>query len=468
MSERPRIPDRAVLGESWAMASTASMETDSRDAQGPASATPQAEKSKDNGHKEGNTGQSTSSSWTMSGPELVMPSIHTEASLSETSWVKTVRSKDNTSPGTMRKRRKISAGQQQQDTAHATPDAGSSPAHNAPCKPKPSLSFNLTALCRERGTLVRAAINSVMLILILHLLVLPELVYQAQNLCTLRPIKTLYPNSCIRLTPRSSFSLDSIATPEQTLTAAQNELELIFASALDTLSPLSHTLKESELMLEDLHSQLASTLPDARNALDLELQGGSAALRAATWEFDSLRADLRSAVDSLLASPPSQDSSAPSISRDTRLAVQLRRRAEYLDRLRAQLRSKADSLGSRFATLDDHLEAVEGIVSREERRASLSAGVAFDEATRARLQSVLHSLSSYAFGSYSLGVGSRFSAESEPGEDPASGASRPVPTLALLRLAATHHRAVAESVSRLSRQLAHVPRSRLGQRGDDL
>lgn len=388
-----------------------------------------------------------------------MPSIY-EASISEGSWIAPVRSKDQTSSGTMRKRRKLGPSPQQ-DTTHEIPHAGrTSPKQPLSHKPQKTLVSKLTAICREHIVLIRTAINSVLVILILHFLVLPEAIYQAQSLCQLPKVQAIYPSSCVRLDPRPFYPSSPIISPEETLTAAQKHLESIFTSALTSLSPLSETLKESESMLEDLHSQLYAAIPDARNALDLEFQGSDAALRAATWEFDSLRADLHSAVDSLLASPPSQESSAPSIARDTRLAVQLRRRAEYLDRLRAQLRSKADSLAARFTTLDDHLEAVEGIISREERRYFLSGGSVSDQASRARLQSALDSLSSYAFGSRFFGKGVQPpSVKSEDGQ--AIPNHRPVMSLALLRLAAARHRPVADAVSRLSRQLADLPRSRM-------
>jgi hypothetical protein len=67
------------------------------------------------------------------------------------------------------------------------------------------------------------------------------------------------------------------------------------------------------------------------------------------------------------------------------------------------------------------------------------------------IQSVLNSLSGYAFGA-------RSSSEKEGNTD--DGAPRS--TLALLRLAATHHRPVADEVSRLALQLGDVQRARSG------
>jgi hypothetical protein len=286
--------------------------------------------------------------------------------------------------------------------------------------------------------------------------VLPELIQQSQGFfCQLPVVKSTYPDSCVRLIsrPLNLNPSSPIISPEDTITSAQAHLESIFTSTFETLSSFSQILHESESMLAELRSQLQTTLPDVRNALDLEFQGSDQALTAAAWEFASLRADLRSAMDSLIASPLSQESGAPSIARDTRLAAQFHRRAQYLDRMRAQLRLKADSLSTRFSTLDDHLEAVDGIVTREERRAALAGRVN----NEGGLSSLLQSLSSYAFRR------DLFRAQSDSTnvhtETPNDA---PRPTLALLRLAATHHRPVADSVLRLSQQLRDAQRARSG------
>ncbi|KAJ5912372.1 hypothetical protein N7504_001255 [Penicillium tannophilum] len=485
MSEQPRIPDGSVLGESWVMASTASVQDkdpkkptsvpkkDSSDLQEPTSPSPKPRsrpaRNKDNDNTAESTSSLTSSSWTVAGPELIMPSIY-EVPISEASWVAPgIRPKDHAS---LRKRGKPSARDKQPSTAPGVQDAGSSVP--TPAQPR-SLIAKLKAFCGGRTTL-RTALNGLLIACICHLLVLPEIIYQFQDLCHFPTVKGTYPDSCVQLKPRSHPfypSANPVTSPEETITTSQQDLESIFDTVLQTLSPLTNTLKESESMLRDLQEKLETTFPDVRNALDLEFQGSDQAIRAAAWEFDSLCADLRSAVDSLLSSPPTQEpTGSVSIARDTRLAAQIRRRAEYLDRLRAQIRTKADSLGTRFSTLDDHLEAVDGIVTREERKGSLlvaasggaTAGAGGEDGTG--LYALLNSLSGYAsFGSraWSRSTGD----SSAPGPDSDGHGERkpnpqPVTTLASLRLAATHHRPVADSVAGLSRQLRGVQRARLG------
>ncbi|CAI7604201.1 unnamed protein product [Penicillium crustosum] len=477
MSTEQPTPDRPTLGESWVMASTASL----KEKEDPTK-TPNArhESSKATTKTTDPASQSltssSSSSWTISGPELIMPSI-CETPNVEGSWVEYVRSPKQQGSEIMRKRRKVSmpnsAKQREKDRTGAK--AGDADAETT--AKQAGLVVKSKSIFRGHTALVRKAINAVLIAIILHLLVLPEVVYQAKDLCQIPSIKTLYPSSCITFPttypPRSTFH-PSATPPEETLATSQRQLESIFDTALETLTPLSAILKQSESMLADLESQLKSTFPDARNALDLEFTGSNQAVQTAVWEFDSLRADLRSAIDSLLASRPTTEISGTA-ALDTRLAVQMRRREEYLGRLRSQIRSKADSLNTRFTTLDDHLEAVDGIVAREERRSPAfhKYRSSSDDSSSDRLYSVLDSLPLGPFGAYlfrgrssgdadantvaltessSSAVAS--TASTEPTHTP-----QPAATLALLRVAATHHRPVADSVLRLSRQLRDVRRA---------
>ncbi|CAI7611159.1 unnamed protein product [Penicillium manginii] len=483
----PRTPDRSALGESWVMASTASIKEASllenvqenvqekqadHDRPELASPTPtprsvpnsnvrtlneeqdkelnkkQYKESKikpgDKPSQSSESLASSSSSWiSTSGPELIMPSIY-EAPISEASWVApkmrsatATAAKQVVDKGTgMRKRRKITTN----PNSAGSQDAGSSTSAAEQNIKRGPLKMFTTSL--NQRTTLRNIINTILLALILHILFLPEVTYQAQGLCSI---------------------------PEETIFAAQTHLQSIFTSSLATLLPLAPTLKESESKLQSLQSTLQTTFPSARNALALEFQGGDSALRTAVWEFDSLRADLRSAIDSLLASPPTKESTGTSIAHDTRLAAQLRRRAEYLDRLRTQIHGKADALATRFGTLDDHLTAVDGIISREKRRASLDTlmGTGGESNERDGFRSVLNSLSRYAFGTKlfvgSGSTGSKASAAAAAGEaEEEEGEDMPGPatTLAMLRLAATHHVPVADAVEKLSRQLRDLQRAR--------
>jgi hypothetical protein len=259
-----------------------------------------------------------------------MPSI-CEAPNLEESWVEYVRTPKQ--PGSEgRKRRKVSS-PAKPHSEKATEKAAAVPSTPAPTPASKPLGINIT--------LARAAINTVLIALILHLLILPELVQQSPKLCQIPSIKALY------------ASCTTTPSPPDTSTT-QNNLQSILSSTLQSLSPHTQTLKESEKSLNTLSTHLKSTIPSAHHALDLEFSGSTLALATAIHEYDSLRRDLTSALESLLSTP------TPS----TKVALQMRRRGEYLERLRAQIRGKAEALSARFSTLDDHLEAV-GVVARE-------------------------------------------------------------------------------------------------------
>ncbi|KAJ5970150.1 uncharacterized protein N7479_000068 [Penicillium vulpinum] len=473
--EQPRIPDRPALGESWVIASTASLKEKEDPTKAPNS-THESKKAttKTAGPASESLTSSSSSSWTISGPELIMPSI-CETPNPEGSWVEYVRGPKQQGSESMRKRRKVSipngTKQREQDRTDAKARDAETGSSTEMTTKQAGLVVKSKSIFRGHTAFIRKVINAVLIAIILHLLVLPELVYQAKDLCDISHIKTLYPNSCITFPttypPHSAFHPSAIVPPEETLATSQRQLESILDTALETLTPLSTFLKQSESMLADLESQLKSTYPDVRNALDLEFTGSNQAVQTAVWEFDSLRADLRSAIESLLASRPATEISGTA-ALDTRLAIQMRRREEYLDRLRAQIRSKADSLNTRFTTLDDHLEAVDGIVAREERRRPTfqKYGSGSDDSSSDRLYAVLDSLPLGPFGAYLFRGRSSGNADANPVALTESSSSavtsastgsthtpRPAATLALLRVAATHHRPVADSVLRLSRQL---------------
>jgi hypothetical protein len=284
----------------------------------------------------------------------------------------------------------------------------------------------------------------------LHLLVFPELVYQVRNLCKISAVATLYSNSCTSPDPIFFPPSNPFQSPEEALATSQKRLESVFDTTLQTLTPHADVLKQSESTLRNLQDQVKAVFPGAKHALDLEFQGSDQAMRTAAWEFDSLRADLRSAVDSLLASPPASESGG-SIARDTRLATQLRRKEQYLDRLRTQILTKADSLAGRLATLDDHLEAVEGIVTREQRNAVIHPATDGSDALLGPLNSILDTLHGSPVGAFFL------RGSMSPSLDSTSSPS-PTTIRHLLRQALVHHRPVADSVQRLSRQLRAASR----------
>ncbi|KAI2855268.1 hypothetical protein CBS63078_4759 [Aspergillus niger] len=229
-------------------------------------------------------------------------------------------------------------------------------------------------------------------------------------------------------------------------------LGYLLHSTLNETDPLTSTLKQSESKLRDIHTELKQAYPGSKHELDLEFTGCLQATRIAAGKFDSLRADIRSAVDSLIAS----GDNIQTLTQDARHATQMARREQYLDQLTTRMQSKVDSLSNDLATLDDHLESIGTIVARESKQSKPSSSIHAPGPNNPgpepvpqsdqppRLRTFVNSL---------LGV--NLPAMLRPiTAEPESAVSSPDPSLAdLFREASTNHRPVIQVVRNLSNQL---------------
>ncbi|EAW07231.1 uncharacterized protein ACLA_019360 [Aspergillus clavatus NRRL 1] len=365
------LPDSSTLGESWVVASASSL---------PRKDLPEKPCRKDRANEEDDhkgCASMTTSASSISGPELIMPSI-CEVSVSEGSWVAPeIRSR---SPTTVRRRHK------RQSTSKQHADAPNT--HGSQTR-KPAINENDTATAhttRRSSRItryIRTMLNLLLMAAIAHLLILPEFVTQYQTLCSIQALSSLYPSSCIPPYPQPPSEAQTQPQPHQSPTQPatlnpQTRLETLFNTTLHQLNPLHPTVRQTEPLLQTLHSDLKNSYPGAKHELDLEFYGCSHAARAAAAKFASLKADLQSAMDSLRASasqPPLKDEAgaARSVARDARLSTQLARREQYLDQLTARMQAKAEALGNDFAALDDHLESIQRI-ARRERHVAAAAG----------------------------------------------------------------------------------------------
>ncbi|KAL3467524.1 hypothetical protein BJX64DRAFT_247927, partial [Aspergillus heterothallicus] len=300
-------------------------------------------------------------------------------------------------------------------------------------------------------TPIQTIINILLLAAIAHLLVLPELVQQYQTLCTIGPIATLYPSSCI-----ASFRQPFInrqthqSAPIGTVTSFQTRLESLFNTTLHEIGPLNGSLKQTESQLRTVEQELKRAHPGTKHELDLEFESCWRAIRTAGWKFDSLKVDLQSAVDSLVAAgdvkPTGQRSS---IAEDARLSTQMIRREQYIEQLTARMRSKADSLAADLATLDDHLESIESIFDRETTQPHIPLA-SQPKGSSNRLLAFVDAIvpPNIALASF-VRPSNRESVEEK--SDPSDSS-----TLTLSQIfheAAAHHRPVADAARNLSKQL---------------
>jgi hypothetical protein len=229
------------------------------------------------------------------------------------------------------------------------------------------------------------------------------------------------------------------------------------------MSTLHPTLQQTESLLRDLHTNLKKAYPATKHELDLEFAGCTLAARTATGKFASLKADINSAMDSLLATAATDDTSGTgrgrsgSIAQDARLSTQLARREAYLDQLTARMQSKAEELCSDFATLDDHLESIQEIVQREMRaRPSFgdfeTAGKGPSNGNGKGIWAFIETIMPFTGGSSSVRTGEDETSTSDMrGETNLSDS---------LRQATNHHRPVADLIRRLYIDLQNLQRKK--------
>ncbi|KAL3430903.1 hypothetical protein BDV09DRAFT_177576 [Aspergillus tetrazonus] len=433
----------SVLGESWVVASA---HTEGEDAKGKScSGVPEQTRSViESGCKHGS--ESTTSS--VPGPELIMPSIY-ETPITESSWVvPNVRAKAE--HATLRRRHQSSA--EPARVEKAAPNTPDQNVHStAACADQPRSRLALFE------TAIRAIINIVLCAAISHLLVLPELVQQYQAMCSIGAISALYPSSCIspHMPHFSSHKNSQWPTPEAVL-SSQARLELLFNATLREMAPLDNSLKQTESQLRTVEQELRLAQPGTKHELDLEFESCWRVIRIAAWKFDSLKVDLRSAVDSLVSAGDVKSNFAPSesqasIAHDARLSTQMLRREAYVNQLMARMRSKADSLAADLATLDDHLESIENIVDRETKRSYFPSQ---PKDSSSRLLAFVDAIVPPGVALPSFLSARRAGRPDDSNVDPASTTPSSKLTLSEVFGEATrHHRSVARVARNLSKQL---------------
>lgn len=435
----PRPQEPPILGESWVVASSQSkdeepsiLQTASPSKTNASEHNPRPGSEKLSKDRNGSDSLATSAS-SLSGPELIMPSIY-EAPISEGSWVApVVRSKPQLKQRHQRPAQEIKR-DIQAPTTTPKKDQDQPTASNTPHKTSASSAQPTSQLL----TTLRHVLNALLILAIAHLLILPELTQQYQSLCNIPVIPTLYPTSC---SPRFSQTPAS-QTPHDPIQNAQTSLEILFNTTLQEMSPLSPSLKQAESKLRAVQSALKAAYPGTKHELDLEFDGCWTATRTAAWKFDSLQADIRSAVDNLVvtgaASAASSDNNAqPS---DVRLSLtQMSRREQYLDQLTARMQSKAEALSNDLARLDDHLESIDAIVNREAGHPTPPTGSAGPPGS---IRSLLNSIIPRR------ALGTFLSPADTPQEIPATSS-----LLKTFREAAAHHEPVSIVVDNLSYRL---------------
>ncbi|KNG87810.1 hypothetical protein ANOM_004432 [Aspergillus nomiae NRRL 13137] len=448
-SSRPQ--DSSILGESWVVASSFPDKEDRPSKDRPSESSSQSRHlNKETGRHECNNGSDsmTTSASSISGPELIMPSIY-ETPITEGSWVApAVRSKSKAAHSLRRRHNaaRESTPRGEKHDLDTSKDGGSSEQGPDSSQVDEKLARPKSASrSKTLETLIRTIINVLLVVAISHLLIIPEVVQQYQTLCTIETISTLYPASCIPPYPQPQPNRHR-ASRSDTLVSSQIRLEALFNTTLHAMTPLSDTLKQSESKLRDIETALKKAYPGMKHELDLEFNGCWEATRAATKKFDSLKVDIRSAVDNLIATSGATTGDAQSAAQGTRLSTQMSWREQYLDQLTARMQNKADSLSNDLATLDDHLESIGSILVREMKQSPTSLGT-----TDSAAESPVGGLRAFVDKLPS------FFRQTADGDGP----TRPDLSISeLFRDAAEQHRPVVDAVRRLSSELQTLQKKR--------
>ncbi|KAH1334726.1 hypothetical protein KXV68_009174 [Aspergillus fumigatus] len=451
-----RTAENCELGESWIVASTSSLQKEHLPEESVRNARPNQEDE----HKKCQS--MTTSASSISGPELIMPSI-CEVPISEASWVAPeLRSRTLPAHTVKRRHKRLSDRSGKKRESEALSSATSTTAGKSEGEKIVPNSSGTASTSARIERYIRPLINLLLMAAISHLLILPELVQQYQTLCSIGTVSALYPASCIPPYPQPPSTNPQMQSHPNSLLTSQSRLESLFNTTLTQMSTLQPTLQQTEPLLRSLHANLKKAYPATKHELDLEFAGCTQAARAATDKFASLKADINSAMDSLVATAATDDTTGTgrgrggsrSVAQDARLSTQLARREAYLDQLTSRMQSKAEALCGDFATLDDHLDSIREIVQREMR-----ARPSFGDFAKAAGNEPRNGQSKglWAFIETIVPFTGRASpVRTEEDETPASETQ----ISDFLRQATHHHRPVADRVRRLYIDLQNLQRKK--------
>ncbi|OJJ87805.1 uncharacterized protein ASPGLDRAFT_42873 [Aspergillus glaucus CBS 516.65] len=356
-----RPQEISILGESWVVPSLPSLPEKERQNDGTETNNPDPRQQSETNKEDDSNTMDTSGSL-ISGPELIMPSICEEPIL-----MPHVRSRQSSPSNSQTlKQRRIPSKKTVVDREDTPSEPPVKEKMRIPKKQVDNGSKWASGWTWERP--IRAITNLLLIAAISHLLVVPEVVYHSRHLCTIPTIPALYPTSCSQLSHSGHYNHRPPPTRYDSVLSLQTQLEILFNSTLEEIKPYANSLPETESLLRDIQTAMKQVQSGPRHELSLEYDGCRQALTTATRKLDSLKADLRSAVDSLMATgglPQDNQNHHHRVAKDVRLSTQMARREKYLDQLAARMRLKTDSLTGDFATVADHLESLKRIVAQQ-------------------------------------------------------------------------------------------------------
>ncbi|KAL1872864.1 hypothetical protein Plec18167_006514 [Paecilomyces lecythidis] len=466
-------PDSSVLGESWVVADANSQSLQRKSVPEMPQRRQDEVKSRRSYSQPARPSSSQATSVaSVSGPELIMPSIYDDT-ISEASWVAP---KLRHRRGSLHKHR---------ETEQTPPEAVQ---RISLAPPKIATIVAIDDSVTEGGTAsslfenVRDIIYSIgskryirdlviisLLLSILDLLVLPEVVYQYPKLCSVPFVPTLYSASCAQRQVQSTRSPAEMRrlSQYQSIALSQAQFEVALNTTIQEINTVPSPLKKEESALRDLYSQLKTTFKGVKYELDLEFQGTWPAIRSASLQLDLLTADMVSALDrlgeesrmtkQLLRTPGQVEDDANGKekgSSNVRLGFpvdfpwrlprngersfpdQVSHHARILQRQALLIKSRVDAVLSDISKMDEHLESIEDVLSREERASS--------DASQNNTKSLVSDATRLIRRVSSLVI--------DQNDEPQLK-NQEIPMSSLLREVVSHHRRVAQALGKLDNKI---------------
>lgn len=343
--------------------------------------------------------ESTASISSSSGPELVMPSIMFESkSTNNGSWIiPKKRSKqrlyESRKAPKMPKHRPDSPSPDEQPSTVASEEAPIPSSASGVKQWFSRVKRNLDQKL-DQNNFFRILLNSFFLLLTLHLLVIPEILYQAPSFCQVSAASKLYTKQCSKFNETSS-TVPGIPTRFQSALRTQNQLHGYLNQTIQAITPLEKPLKDNDIVLRQLYSSIRTEYSGARNEIDLEFQGIWAASRSISRDFMTLKFDVEGFISHIQSQKalsdhqrlakdtakekmhflwrflfPSRDITEAEKQEANGLALtnQFTRLNQDLDTTIARLSQKAESFLLHLAKVDDHLESMKAVLVREQQR----------------------------------------------------------------------------------------------------
>ncbi|GAD97893.1 hypothetical protein AOR_1_1898174 [Paecilomyces variotii No. 5] len=466
-------PDTSVLGDSWVLADANSQSLQRKSvAEIPQRRQDEVKSRRSYSQPARPSSSPATSVASVSGPELIMPSIYDDT-ISEASWVAPQLRHRR---GSLHKHKKTE--QSSPEAAQRKPQIAeiSLVTDDHPIAERETASglfekaWDIVRLIGGKRYM-RNIVTIFLLLSIFDLLVLPELVYQYPKLCSVSLVPSLYSASCAQrhgsVQPKRSPAEIKRLSQYRSIARSQAQFEAALSTTIHEINLVPSPLKKEESALRDLYSQLKTTYKGAKYELDLEFQGTWPAIRSASLQLDLLTADMVSALDrleeesrmtkQLLRVPGQVDDDVNGKEKGSsngRLGFpvdfpwrlprngersfpdQVSHHAHILQRQASLIKSRVDAVVSDISKMDEHLESIEEVLSREERASS--------DASQNDTKSLVSDATRLIRRVSSLVLDQNDESQPENQE---------IPMSSLLREVVSHHRRVAHALEKLDNKI---------------